>query len=114
MLRGGVIILVLWGTYNTLALGKYSMENWITLVIAGLAQGSIYSLLALGYSLVYGILKMINFAHGEVFMAGAYTAFFVARATASNGFLDQNPFLAIIGWMVVAVVVSTIVALLLD
>ncbi|MFQ5615368.1 MAG: branched-chain amino acid ABC transporter permease, partial [Anaerolineales bacterium] len=114
VLRSGVIILVLWGSINTLASGKYSMDNWVSLVIAGLAQGSIYALIALGYSLVYGILFMINFAHGEVFMAGAFTAYFVARYHASTGFLDQNPILSIIIWIVVAMLVSTIVAVLLE
>jgi branched-chain amino acid transport system permease protein len=84
------------------------------LVVAGLAQGSIYALIALGYSLVYGILLMINFAHGEVFMAGAYTAYFVASAMASSGYLDENPIFTIITLLVVSMTVSTIVAVLLE
>ena len=43
-----------------------------------LQWGSFYSLIALGYSLVYGVLTLINFAHGDIFMVGAYIAFFVA------------------------------------
>jgi branched-chain amino acid transport system permease protein len=43
--------------------------------INGLSVGSIYALIALGYTLVYGIIKLINFAHGEVMMMGAYFAF---------------------------------------
>ena len=42
-------------------------------------QGAIFALIALGYTLVYGILRMINFAHGEVFMAGAFISMFFAR-----------------------------------
>ena len=42
-------------------------------------------MIALGYSLVYGILRMINFAHGEVFMAGAFASFFFADAYAKSG-----------------------------
>ena len=49
-------------------------------IINGLLSGSIYALIALGYTMVYGILKLINFAHGEVFMLGAYTALFVSWA----------------------------------
>src|ERR671931_354138 len=65
------------------------------LVVAGVALGAVYALIALGYTLVYGILLMINFAHGEVFMAGAYGSFFVASVFAENGFLDSNPIVAI-------------------
>ena len=53
-------------------------NQWQNLIIAGIALGSVYALIALGYTLVYGILFMINFAHGEVFMWGAFTAFFAA------------------------------------
>jgi len=41
-------------------------------LINGLSMGSIYALIAVGYSMVYGILNMINFAHGEIYMLGAY------------------------------------------
>ncbi len=54
-------------------------------LIFGLAQGSIYALIALGYTLVYGILLMINFAHGEVFMSGAYIGFFAITAMQNTG-----------------------------
>lgn len=47
------------------------------LVVTGLTQGSIYALVALGYTLVYGVLRLINFAHSEVFMVGTFTAFLV-------------------------------------
>jgi branched-chain amino acid transport system permease protein len=49
-------------------------------IINGLSLGSIYALIALGYTMVYGILKLINFAHGEVFMMGAYSGYFLASA----------------------------------
>src|SRR5438132_815000 len=49
-------------------------------LVAGLTLGSLYALLALGYSMVYGILKLLNFAHGEVFMIGSYIGFFVLTA----------------------------------
>jgi branched-chain amino acid transport system permease protein len=47
-------------------------------LLNGLSLGSIYALIALGYTMVYGILKLINFAHGEVFMVGAYAGYFAA------------------------------------
>jgi branched-chain amino acid transport system permease protein len=48
-------------------------------LINGLSLGAIYALIALGYTMVYGILKLINFAHGEVFMVGAYVGFYLAN-----------------------------------
>ena len=47
-------------------------------LLNGLMFGAIYALVALGYTMVYGVLKLINFAHGEVFMVGTYTALFVS------------------------------------
>ncbi|MDR2178182.1 MAG: branched-chain amino acid ABC transporter permease [Treponema sp.] len=49
-------------------------------LINGLSLGSIYALIALGYTMVYGIVLLINFAHGDILMVGAYTAFFVLGA----------------------------------
>ena len=49
-------------------------------VVAGLTLGSLYALLALGYSMVYGILKLLNFAHGDVYMIGSYIGYFVLTA----------------------------------
>ncbi len=56
------------------------MENVIEQLINGLRTGSIYALIALGYTMVYGIAKMINFAHGDIIMVGAYALYvFVVR-----------------------------------
>ena len=49
-------------------------------LVAGLTLGSVYGLIALGYSMVYGILKLLNFAHGEVFMIGSYIGYFILTA----------------------------------
>ena len=49
--------------------------EWLQQIINGISLGSIYALIALGYTMVYGIIKLINFAHGEVFMIGAFTGF---------------------------------------
>ncbi len=51
------------------------MSEWLQILINGCIVGGIYALVALGYTMVYGILKFINFAHGEVFMVGAYVAY---------------------------------------
>ncbi len=50
------------------------MELFVNLLFSGLTRGSIYALLALGYTMVYGIIQLINFAHGEIYMIGAFTA----------------------------------------
>jgi branched-chain amino acid transport system permease protein len=102
------------GLFNTFRTGAYSTAQWATLVFAGLAQGSIYALIALGYTLVYGILLMINFAHGEVYMAGAFSTVFLAHAFDRSGFLNNNPLVAILILMVFSAGISTGIALLLE
>lgn len=54
------------------------MKFFLQLVLAGLTKGSIYALIALGYTMVYGIIQLINFAHGEIYMIGAFTALIVS------------------------------------
>src|ERR1700754_1184290 len=54
-------------------------------LINGLALGSIYALVALGYTMVYGVLRFINFAHSDVLMLGAFTAYFLAPMVQSTG-----------------------------
>ncbi|NMC44414.1 MAG: branched-chain amino acid ABC transporter permease [candidate division Zixibacteria bacterium] len=54
------------------------MSELLQQIINGVSMGSIYALIALGYTMVYGILRFINFAHGDVFMIGAFVGFFVA------------------------------------
>jgi len=106
-----------WGSWKTLSLPaaeRYDGSAWRDFVILGVAQGAVYALIALGYSLVYGILKMINFAHGEVFMFGAYGSFFVARALDRSGFLDRNPIPTLAVLLLTAMVVSMAVAVLLE
>ncbi|HWP04254.1 MAG TPA: branched-chain amino acid ABC transporter permease [Polyangiaceae bacterium] len=62
------------------------MSEFFQQIINGLSLGSIYALIALGYTMVYGILKLINFAHGEVFMVGAYGGYFIATALGVDGY----------------------------
>ena len=50
--------------------------EWLQQLINGISLGSIYALIALGYTMVYGIIKLINFAHGEIFMIGAFIGYF--------------------------------------
>jgi branched-chain amino acid transport system permease protein len=63
-------------------------------LVNGILLGSIYALIALGYTMVYGVLKLINFAHGEVFMIGAYAALFASWGlgyTPNNAMNGSNP-----------------------
>lgn len=61
------------------------MEYFFELFLGGLTRGSIYALIALGYTMVYGIIELINFAHGEIYMIGAFTALIVASVLTIMG-----------------------------
>ena len=54
--------------------GPMDLQYFVELFCGGLTRGSIYALIALGYTMVYGIIELINFAHGEIYMIGAFTA----------------------------------------
>ena len=72
-------------------------------LISGISLGSIYAIIALGYTMVYGIAKMLNFAHGDVIMVGAYICFF---ATARYG---MNPLMGVLLSMVVCTVLGIVI-----
>ena len=67
---------------------------FVQYLIIGLASGALISLIALGYTLVYGIVELINFAHGEVFMMGAFFALTIVAATGVSG---ESSWSAIVG-----------------
>ena len=109
-----ILIVVVVGSIATLTQARYSSRAWFDLVLFGVTLGSIYALIALGYTLVYGILRMINFAHSEVFMSGPYTAYFFANALGQAGLVDANPVLTVTLIFVIAMSASTVVALLVE
>ena len=109
-----VAAVIVIGIFNTLASAKYTASQWVVLIFAGLAQGSIYALIALGYTLVYGILLMINFAHGDVYMAGAFTAVFLADSFAASGFISSHPIWAILILILLAAVVSMVLNVVVE
>lgn len=83
------------------------MDTFVQQLINGLTVGSIYALIALGYTMVYGILRLINFAHGDIYMVGAYAGFILA---AQLGFAS-NPSMfglavTLIGSMVIAALIG--------
>jgi branched-chain amino acid transport system permease protein len=92
----------------------YDLEAWITLLVAGIVLGSIYALIALGYTLVYGILLMINFAHGEVMMLGGFLGFFTLDALNAASLVENYPALTIILVFVVGMVTSMVVGVVLE
>jgi branched-chain amino acid transport system permease protein len=102
------------GTWSTLRVGRFTASGWGDLLINGIARGSVYALIAMGYTLVYGILFMINFAHGEVFMAGTFTTLFVARWLSEIGFLNSQPILSLAILLVCSALFSMVVAILLE
>jgi branched-chain amino acid transport system permease protein len=112
----GIIIgiAIVFGTIRTWQKAEYSTEQWINLTIDGLKLGSIYALIALGYTLVYGILRMINFAHSEVFMAGPFTAVFLAIYLDEIGFYNAQPIISLLLITLLSATVSVTVALLLE
>ena len=72
-------------------------------LINGISLGSIYALIALGYTMVYGIIKLINFAHGDIYMVGAYVAFFATTT------LKLSFFPALLLAMAVAAIVGVVI-----
>jgi branched-chain amino acid transport system permease protein len=77
------------------------IEYFFELFLGGLTRGSIYALIALGYTMVYGIIQLINFAHGEIYMIGAFTALIVSGVLTLMGW----PQLAILAIAALAAVV---------
>ncbi len=80
------------------------MDYFLELFLGGLTRGSIYALIALGYTMVYGIIELINFAHGEIYMIGAFTALIVISVLTLMG-MNTIAILVIAG--VVAVIYSS-------
>jgi len=61
------------------------MSTFLQQLINGVSLGAIYSLIALGYTMVYGVLKLINFAHGDVYMVGAFMGYYIANGLGARG-----------------------------
>jgi branched-chain amino acid transport system permease protein len=95
----------------------YGPDTWLRFAFAGLILGSVYALIAIGYTLVYGILFMINFAHGDIMMLGAFGGFFLLEAlksiqvgTADNplSFLNAHPIISIAAAFLVGTLVAAV------
>jgi len=117
------LIFLAWRLYNVLVVeAVYTPATWVRFGISGLVIGAVYSVIAVGYTLVYGILFMINFAHGEVVMLGAFAGYFVFEAFGAImvdpinelSFLNAYPWIAILLAFIVGMTFSTILGIFLE
>src|SRR5215469_904958 len=113
-LRIAVVLVVVIGTAGTLIKGRYNAAQWFDFVMFGLTIGAIYAQIALGYTMVYGVLRLINFAHGDFVMTGAFAGYFVAQSLDRSGFLQDHPVLGMSAILLVSVLTSTSIALLTE
>jgi branched-chain amino acid transport system permease protein len=88
-----------------------SIDVLLQQIVNGLVVGSVYALVALGYTMVYGILQLINFAHGEIVMIGALVALFASKALMAAG---VPPVLALLIAILAAMIVCAIVGVLIE
>ncbi len=86
------------------------MEKLVSALVTGLAQGAMIALVALGYSMVYGVLKLINFAHSEVFMMSAYAGLFAIAALGG----EAHPLLAGVAGTVVAMGAAAVLGMTIE
>jgi branched-chain amino acid transport system permease protein len=91
---------------------RYGRAEWLSFLTFGLTIGAIYALIALGYTMVYGILRMVNFAHGDVFMFGAYASCFTLIASSRSGMLASHPVVSLALAILACIVVSAGIAIL--
>jgi branched-chain amino acid transport system permease protein len=116
-----VAAFIVWRLYLVLIVQQeYTPDIWVRLLISGLVIGGVYSLIAIGYTLVYGILLMINFAHGEVMMIGTFAGYLILEATKSYktasglSFSNANPALSIVLAFIAGMVVAATTGFFLE
>lgn len=91
-----------------------SISFWSDQFVNGLTTGSLYALIALGYTMVYGVLKMINFAHGEVFMLGSFAGYGALVAFGGNELNGPIIALAILGAIIIAMSASVSASVVIE
>jgi branched-chain amino acid transport system permease protein len=74
---------------------EYTFSYFLQQLLNGLTLGGVYALIALGYTMVYGIIQLINFAHGEFFAAGGYMGVIILSFLAANGYMETHPWMCI-------------------
>ncbi|HIS00495.1 MAG TPA: branched-chain amino acid ABC transporter permease [Candidatus Excrementavichristensenella intestinipullorum] len=90
------------------------MQLFLQNLIGGLQMGSIYALIALGYTMVYGIVRLINFAHGDVMMVGAYAIYWFMSLGAVSALAETHPLLAGLGGVLFSVILCVALGVLMD
>lgn len=90
-------------------IAAYGFASFVQQLINGLQRGSIYALIALGFTMVYGIIQLINFAHGDIFMFGAYIAGFVGSALLARGH-----WVAFLGALLVSMCLTAVLGVLIE
>lgn len=115
---GGIVVLLalaLRGTRTDIDLLQGTITILPQVIIDGLVRGFLYATIALGYTMVYGVLEFINFAHGEIFMVGAFTGAFFSAALASSGMLTTlSPILFVIAAVLLGMAVSGLLAMSIE
>ena len=107
-----ITILLIWRIVVVARETSYPAQYWAFQIINGLVLGGVYALVALGYTMVYGILFMINFAHGEVMMMGGFAGFFTLQLLTSLGWTEGSLYLSALS-ILLAIAAGMIVSLLL-
>ncbi|HEV8119170.1 MAG TPA: branched-chain amino acid ABC transporter permease [Thermoanaerobaculia bacterium] len=85
------------------------MTTFLQQLVNGLSLGSIYALIALGYTMVYGVLRLINFAHGDVYMVGAYAGYYLSRKMQGREPSFVSALLVMVGAMVACAVLGLVI-----
>lgn len=113
-MRLAAVVGIAWGATSTLISGRLSGSQWRDLVTFGVSQGAVYAMVALGYTMVYGILGFINFAHGEVFMVGAMAGWASFAPLVASRLWFTNRLLSLVIAFVVCVLASSGLAVALE
>jgi branched-chain amino acid transport system permease protein len=126
-MTAGIVIsaFLLWRIYNVIVIQQsFGADTWVRFGLSGLILGGMYALIAIGYTLVYGIMFMINFAHGEVMMLGAFGGFFtfeilrfIPAPTAASpdlNFLNAHPILSVLLAFIVGILISAVAGFYLE
>ena len=85
------------------------MTTFLQQLVNGISLGSIYALIALGYTMVYGVLRLINFAHGDVYMLGAYAGYYLSRKLKGDEPSLVNALLVMLGAMLACAIIGIII-----
>lgn len=97
-----VLSFLAWRLWVVLAVQRaYNPDTWVRFGISGLILGGVYALVALGYTLIYGIMFMINFAHGDVMMMGAFAGYFTLEALNNAGLLNRS-----LAWSAISIILT--------